>query len=245
MYDGTPQYSGSDALRPARARADAVTRPRCGPVAAWPGRRAVGRSPARRGRGRPCPSGRRTRRTGPGNRAGRAGASARSARARHGRRPPARSRGARRCAGSASTSPASSGIGAPVSGSMLGRNSSSTVDAHLLHVGVGAAGAGAAQRSADASADEDAAVRALQAEVGVERPGKLDVRAEADVAVAKPRVADRARRLVEEPGDVERDHWPASRPGPAPRDPPRSSRLARRRRWWMGGGARRACRCRA
>ena len=80
------------------------------------------------------------------------------------------------------------------------------LDAHLLHVGVGAARARPSQRRADAAAHEDAAVRALQAQVGVERSRELDVRAEADVAVAEPGVTDRAGRLAEEPGDVERDH---------------------------------------
>ena len=51
-------------------------------------------------------------------------------------------------------------------------------DADLLDVRVGAAGAGAAQRGAELAAHEDAAVRPLEAEVGIERSGELDVRAE-------------------------------------------------------------------
>ena len=56
------------------------------------------------------------------------------------------------------------------------------------------------------AAHDDAAVRALQAQVGIERSGQLDVRAERDVVIAEVDVAGRAGRLAEEPGDVERGH---------------------------------------
>jgi len=80
------------------------------------------------------------------------------------------------------------------------------VDADLFHVRIGAARAAAAEWSPNASAEEDAAVRAQQAQIGIERTGKLDIRAERHVPVPKPNVAQRARRLAKEPRDVVRDH---------------------------------------
>ena len=55
----------------------------------------------------------------------------------------------------------------------------------LLDVCVRAARAGAPQRRSELAAHEDPAVGALEAEVGIERPGQLDVRAEGDVVIAE------------------------------------------------------------
>ena len=60
--------------------------------------------------------------------------------------------------------------------------------------------------AASSPRSEDPAVRALEAEVGVDRPGQLDVRPEGRVVVAEPDLAGRARRLLEQPRDVERGH---------------------------------------
>ena len=97
-------------------------------------------------------------------------------------------------------------IGAPVIGSTVGRNSSS--------IGIRTSSTnGSAQREQVRRSDarssprsEDPAVRALEAKVGVDRPGQLDVGSEGRVVVAKTDLADRAGRLVEQPRDVERGH---------------------------------------